>query len=169
VKALVVVIGAMFFGLGASVLARGEIVVGSKAFTEGYILGEVAAQVIEGSPGRPLVQRKLGMGGTGILFEALKKGSIDLYADYTGTVAEAILKNPALKTIEGIRSALRPLGIEASEPLGFDNTYALAVKESFAAAHGLKRVSDLKSWVSTLRAAFSYEFMDRNDRYEGLF
>ena len=113
-------------------LAADSIVVGSKIFTEGYVLGEIAAQTIEASkPGVPVV-RKLGMGSTGILFESLNSGAIDVYSDYTGTLAEAILKNPQLRSVEEIRAALLKMGIVISEPLGFDNTYALAVREDFA-------------------------------------
>ena len=148
--------------------ATGRIVVGSKIFTEGYILGELAAQTIEASkPGVPVV-RKLGMGSTGILFEALNSGAIDVYSDYTGTLAEAILKNPQLKSLPDIRAALARKGIVISEPLGFDNTYALAVREEFAQRNGLRTIGDLARLHATLRAGFSYEFMDRPDGYPGL-
>ncbi len=81
--------------------------VGSKVFTEGYVLGEIAAQTIEAASKVP-VTRKFGMGSTGILFEALKSGAIDVYSDYTGTLAEAILKQPDLKSVEDIQAcALR--------------------------------------------------------------
>ncbi len=74
------------------------IVVGSKIFTEGYVLGEVAAQTIEASAPPVPVVRKLGMGSTGILFQSLSSGAIDVYADYTGTLTEAIIKHPSLKS-----------------------------------------------------------------------
>ena len=79
---------------GTSFAADG-IVIGGKIFTESYILGEMAAQTIESSSHVP-VTRKLGMGSTGILFESLTTGAIDVYADYTGTLTEAIIKNPLL-------------------------------------------------------------------------
>jgi osmoprotectant transport system permease protein len=144
-----------------------DIVVGSKAFTEGYILGEVAAQAMEAASKTP-VTRKLGMGSTGILFEALKSGAIDVYADYTGTLAEAILKRPDLKSIDAIRQALLTMDLVMSDPLGFDDTYALAVKESFAAQHRLHAISDLAGIEAGIRAAFSYEFMDRKDGFQGM-
>src|SRR5271155_32188 len=118
---------------GAAFAADG-IVVGGKIFTEGYVLGEVAAQTIEASSPVP-VTRKLGMGSTGILFEALKSGAIDVYADYSGTLAEAILKRPELKSLEDIRQALSGMGLTISGSLGFNDTYALAVKEEFAEEH----------------------------------
>jgi osmoprotectant transport system permease protein len=147
--------------------AADTIVVGSKAFTEGYILGEVAAQAMEAAS-KTRVTRKLGMGSTGILFEALKSGAIDVYADYTGTLAEAILKRPDLKSIDAIRQALLAMDLVMSDPLGFDDTYALAVKESFAEQHRLHAISDLAGIEAGIRAAFSYEFMDRKDGFQGM-
>src|ERR1700692_1735344 len=111
--------------------AADSIVIGGKIFTEGYILGEMAAQTIESSSHVP-VTRKLGMGSTGILFEGLKSGAIDLYPDYTGTLAEAILKRPELKSLDEIRQALSAMGLHMFGSLGFNDTYALAVKEEFA-------------------------------------
>ncbi|HEY5264387.1 MAG TPA: glycine betaine ABC transporter substrate-binding protein [Steroidobacteraceae bacterium] len=161
---IAVLLGSLFSRVS---FAADTIVVGSKIFTEGYILGEIAAQAIESSSHVP-VNRKLGMGSTGILFEALKKGAIDVYPDYTGTLAEAILKRPDLKSLEEIQEALLKMGLVISAPLGFDDTYALAVKESFAEKHGLRSIGDLAPIESKVRAAFSYEFMDRQDGYRGM-
>jgi len=147
--------------------AADSIVIGSKIFTESYVLGEIAAQAIESSSRVP-VNRKLGMGSTGILFEALKKGAIDVYPDYTGTLAEAILKRPDLKSLEEIQQALLKMDLVISAPLGFNNTYALAVKESFAQKHNLHSIGDLAPIQSGIKAAFSYEFMDRQDGYRGM-
>ncbi|HEY0800381.1 MAG TPA: glycine betaine ABC transporter substrate-binding protein [Steroidobacteraceae bacterium] len=151
----------------AHAVAADGIVVGSKVFTEGYVLGEIAAQAIESVSIVP-VSRKLGMGSTGIVFQALKSGAIDVYSDYTGTLAEAILKRPDLKSIEEIQRALLAMDLVMSAPLGFDDTYALAVKESFAQANDLHTVSDLVKVQASIRAAFSYEFMDRQDGYQGM-
>jgi osmoprotectant transport system permease protein len=150
--------------LPASAFAADAIVVGSKIFTEGYVLGEIAAQTIESSSKVP-VERKLGMGSTGILFEALSSGAIDVYPDYTGTLTEAILKQPELKSIADIQQALLKMNLVISAPLGFDDTYALAVKESFAEKYNLHSISDLKKIQATIKAGFSYEFMDRKDGY----
>ncbi len=118
--------------LAPGAAAADNIVVGSKIFTEGYVLAEIAAQTLEASRPPVPVVRKLGMGSTGILFESLNSGAIDVYPDYTGTLAEAILKTPQLKSVAQIRAALLKMGIVISEPLGFNNTYALAVREDFA-------------------------------------
>ncbi len=102
--------------LSLSAVAADRIVVGSKIFTEGYVLGELAAQTLEASnPGVPVV-RKLGMGSTGVLFESLNSGAIDVYSDYTGTLAAAILKNPQLRAMADVRSALLKTGIVISDP-----------------------------------------------------
>ena len=147
--------------------AADTIVIGGKIFTESYVLGEMAAQSIEAASTVP-VTRKLGMGSTGILFEALKSGAIDVYPDYTGTLAEAILKRPDLKSPDDIRRALAALGLTMSGSLGFNDTYALAVKEEFAQKYHLQTIGDLIPIESKVRAGFSYEFMDRKDGYPGL-
>jgi osmoprotectant transport system permease protein len=154
--------------LGREAHAANTIVVGSKIFTEGYILGEISAQVIEASKPPVPVTRKLGMGSTGIVFESLSSGAIDVYADYTGTLTEALIKNPNLKALDEIQAALAKLNLVMSGPLGFNNTYALAVREDFARRYDLNTISDLLKLNANVRAGFSYEFMDREDGYPGL-
>ena len=161
-------IGLVCAALPCWAAAAGQIVVGSKIFTEGYVLGELAAQTLEAShPDEPVV-RRLGMGSTGILFESLNSGAIDVYPDYTGTLAQALLKDPQLRSVADLHAALLKMGIVISGPLGFDNTYALAVREDFAAREHLRSISDLARLHATLRAGFSYEFMDRQDGYPGM-
>jgi len=142
-------------------------VIGGKIFTESYVLGEIGAQAIEAAT-HGVVTRKLGMGSTGILFEALKSGAIDVYPDYSGTLAEAILKRPDLKSLDDIRAALSAMDLTISGSLGFNDTYALAVKDSYADQHDLHSIGDLIPIEANVRAAFSYEFMDRKDGYPGL-
>lgn len=150
-----------------AVTAEEPIVVGSKIFTESYILGEAAAQIIEGVHGVP-PRRRLGMGSTGMLFESLKNGAIDVYPDYSGTLAETILKRPELRSLDEIRAELAKLGLTMSDSLGFNNTYALAVKEDFAVKNNLTSISDLQRVQDKIRVAFSYEFMDRQDGFAGM-
>ncbi len=76
--------------------------VGSKAFTESFILAEIIARIIEES-GEAEVERRMGLGGTGITHRAVSSGDIDLYPEYTGTLSRAILKDPSLKSVEAIR------------------------------------------------------------------
>lgn len=155
------------FILSNSFASDKAIVIGSKIFTESYILSEIASQTIE-YQSNAHVDRKFGIGNSGMLVEALGSGKIDLYSDYTGTIAETILKNSSVRTLDEIRQALEPLGYTISDSLGFNNTYALAVRESFAKKYNVRKISDLKSISAPIRAAFSYEFMDRKDGYPNL-
>lgn len=141
--------------------------ISSKNFTESYILAELISKQIKDNFPQHTIELNPGMGGTGLLFEALKKGDIDLYPEYTGTIAEAILKNPDLKTINGINKALLHLGLTASKPLGFNNTYAFAVKKETAKKYSLDSISDLNNFPE-LRFGFSYEFLERSDGYYAL-
>lgn len=150
----------------STAIASEPIAVGSKAFTEGYLMGELVSQALELRGYK--VERKLGLGGTGIVFQALKKEDIDLYIEYTGTISEAILKKPELKRLDEIDEALALQGLTISKPLGFSNNYALAVRRKFAEEYGLVKISDLTTVKNNLRAAFSHEFVTRKDGLRGL-
>ena len=162
----------MVFGLlvlhatAGSALADGVIRVGSKSFTESYILAEIAAQVIE-QAGEARVERKLGLGGTGLAYRALASGAIDLYPEYTGTLSYIILKDPSLRTTEAIRARLGASGLTATDSLGFNNTYALAMRADAADRLGLRNIGDLARYP-TLTAAFSSGFLEREDGWPGL-
>jgi osmoprotectant transport system permease protein len=140
--------------------------VGSKSFTESYILGEIVAQVIDGV-GEARAERRFGLGGTGIVYGALANGDIDVYPEYTGTIAQAILKTPAVTSVEPLRAALAPLGLALSGPLGFENTYALAVRRDAAQRLTLRSIGDLAKHPA-LRAAFDPGFLERPDGWPGL-
>src|ERR1700675_4361622 len=162
-----VALGALLLhGSGVSAAQDGIIRVGSKSFTESYILAEIAAQVIE-QTGEARVERRLGLGGTGITYRAIASGAIDLYPEYTGTLARIILKDTALRTPEAIRARLRPSGLTMSEPLGFNNTYALAVRVEMAERLELRTIGDLVHHQE-LTAAFSSGFLEREDGWPGL-
>ncbi|MGR3319299.1 MAG: glycine betaine ABC transporter substrate-binding protein [Candidatus Anammoxibacter sp.] len=165
-KIILITLTTLFFS--SVCLAQTEPVkISSKNFIESYILAEIfAGKIEENSPDQD-VKRKLGMGGTGILFEALKNGDIDFYPEYTGTIAEAILKRPGLKTNHEINRALLPMGLTISKALGFNNTYAFAVKKETAKKYNLKMISDLVDYPD-MRFGFSYEFMNRSDGYYAL-
>jgi osmoprotectant transport system permease protein len=144
----------------------GAVRVGSKSFTESYLLAEIVARLVE-EAGDVGAVRRPGLGGTGIVYRALETGEIDVYPEYTGTISRAILGDPALDTLEAIRQALRRRGIVVSAPLGFDNTYALAVREETARRLALRTISDLTRHP-TLRAAFTSGFLERDDGWRGL-
>ncbi|CAN5498779.1 glycine betaine ABC transporter substrate-binding protein [soil metagenome] len=138
--------------------------VGSKMFTESYVLGEIAKKTLE--DGGFKVEHKQGMGATAILWGALKGGSIDAYPEYTGTVSEEILKRPGLDD-EGLKAALKPLGIGMSPELGFNNTYALVMKREKAEKLGIKTISDLAQHPE-LKAGPTHEFLERKDGWKPL-
>jgi osmoprotectant transport system permease protein len=140
--------------------------VGSKSFTESYVVAEIAAQVLE-TAGQAQVERRVGLGGTGIAYRAVAHGSVDVYPEYTGTISRAILKDPSVDSVETIREALRPLGLTISGPLGFENTYALAVRADVAQRLGLERISDLARHPE-LTGAFTSGFLERDDGWSGL-
>lgn len=156
----------LLHGPGVAAAQDGIIRVGSKSFTESYILAEIAAQVIE-QAGEARVERRLGLGGTGITYRAIASGAIDLYPEYAGTLSRVILKDPALRTPEAIRARLQPSGLTMSEPLGFNNTYALAVRAEMAERLALRSIGDLAQHRG-LTAAFSSGFLEREDGWPGL-
>jgi osmoprotectant transport system permease protein len=137
-----------------------EVVVGSKAFTESVILGEILTGTLRDAGVDARHRRSLG--GTRIVWEALQGGEVDLYVDYTGTIASEILAGNGADTPAAIRNALAAYGVGMSAPLGFDNTYALAMKKEAAERLGIATISDLRARPD-LRFAFSNEFMDRQD------
>ena len=140
--------------------------VGSKSFTESYILAEIVAQVIDAT-GEARAERRLGLGGTGIVYTALASGDIDIYPEYTGTIAQAILKEPSATSPEILRDRLASRGLTLSAPLGFDNTYALALRRDVAERLGVRTISDLARHPQ-LTAAFDPGFLEREDGWPGL-
>jgi osmoprotectant transport system permease protein len=140
--------------------------VGSKSFTESYIVAELVARIID-ETGEARAERRLGLGGTGIVYTALAAGDLDIYPEYTGTIAQAILKEPSVTSVEALRSRLEPRGVTLSAPLGFDNTYALALRRDTAQRLGVRTISELARHP-TLTAAFDPGFLEREDGWPGL-
>ena len=151
--------------LAAAAAQAEPLVVGSKRFTESYILGELIAQSARAAGAE--VEFRPGMGGTAILYEALRTGAIDLYPEYTGTIAREILQGEARASLESLNARLAPLGLAASAPLGFNNTYAIGVRREVAEKRGLRRISDLAG-QRQLRLGFGHEFLGRRDGWPGL-
>ncbi|MFN0160606.1 MAG: glycine betaine ABC transporter substrate-binding protein, partial [Burkholderiales bacterium] len=157
-------LGAALVACAASAAASNALNVGSKRFTESYILGEIVRA--SAAPHANVVHRQ-GLGNTAIVFEALKAGAIDLYPDYTGTITREILKRDAELSVAELDAALAPLGMGVAVPLGFHNGYALAMRGDEASRRGITRLSDLKSHPD-LRLALSHEFLGRADGWPGL-
>ncbi|KQU84473.1 amino acid ABC transporter permease [Variovorax sp. Root318D1] len=155
--------------LGAAASAQpgeGTLRVGSKRFTESYILAELLAQTAAPHTASPPVVRQ-GLGNTAIVYEALRSGAIDLYAEYTGTIALEILKGSPAETREAMNAALAPLGLGVAIPLGFNDGYALAVRAADAERLGLRTLSDLAKHPE-LKLGLSNEFIGRADGWKGL-
>ena len=138
--------------------------VGSKRFTESYVLGEILTRTA-GDAG-PAVHRQ-GLGNTAIVFEALKSGSIDVYPEYLGTIDQEILHHARPASLADISRELARFGLGAAVPLGFDNSYALAMREADAARLGIRTLSDLAAHPE-LRPGLSHEFLGRADGWPGL-
>ena len=142
------------------------ITIGTKNFNESYLLGEIMAQLLEVEGFE--VERRFGLGGTLVCYEALLSGEIDIYVEYTGTLAQVILKHgnstPEISDLNGILAAkgLRVLG-----SFGFNNTYAIAIKEALATKLKIDNISQLRGQPN-LRMAFSLEFLNREDGWPGL-
>jgi osmoprotectant transport system permease protein len=147
------------------------VVVGSKDFTEQVILGELLAQVIESKAGIP-VERKFEL-STDILHNAMVSGQIDVYPEYTGTAFTAILKHKPVSDSRQVYDAVKQeyesrFGIEWLEPLGFNSTFAILIRNSDAERLNLETISDAVPYAPKWRAAFGPDFTKRQDGYPGL-
>ena len=129
--------------------------VGSKTFTESYVLAEIMAQLLEINGYK--VDRRFGFAGTLISFQALRNGEIDVYPEYTGTINEVILESQRTLSLAELSAALVPIELDLLSPLGFNNTYALTVKKSLAERLQLEKISDLTQYPM-LRFGLSHEF-----------
>jgi osmoprotectant transport system permease protein len=140
--------------------------IGSKRFTESYVLGEILAATVNAAlPGQAL--HRQGLGNTAIVLEALKAGSIDVYPEYLGTIEREILDHKEAVPIEQTRRELARQGLGVGVPLGFNNSYALAMRAGDAERLGIARLSDLAQHP-TLRMGLSHEFLGRADGWPGL-
>jgi osmoprotectant transport system permease protein len=152
--------------------AEDTIVIGSKNFTEQVILGEIMAQLIE-SKTNLTVKRKFFLGGSHFTFVALKNGDIDIYPEYTGTGLMSVLKHKPLSDSQRVYDIVKKefknrYQIDWLKPFGFNNTYALAVRQKdkrVGAATGLSEISDL---APKLVFGAPHEFLDRPDGFKGL-
>jgi osmoprotectant transport system permease protein len=141
------------------------VVVASKNFSESYLLAEIVSQLLEADGYE--VERRFGLGGTLVCFEALVNEEIDVYIEYTGTVGQAILKQSGSLSISELNKSLAEQNLELLDSLGFNNTYAMAIKQSLAQSLGISTVSELVEHPD-LELAFSLEFLNREDGWPGL-
>lgn len=168
-KYLKLFLAVVFLTVAASAAPTGaseSIAVGSKRFTESYILGEIITQSMDRS-GEVRAQHKQGLGNTAIVFSALKSGAIQVYPEYTGTIAFELLGMKQVPSLAELNAVLAAQGLAAGVPLGFSNTYALAMTESRAAELGIAKISDLLRHPE-LRFGLSQEFLNRKDGWPAL-
>jgi osmoprotectant transport system permease protein len=147
-------------------LAQPVVHIGSKRFTESYILAEIMARTV-GAAGEARALHQPGLGNTAILFSALKSGAIHAYPEYTGTIAFELLGLQQVPDLAGLNRLLAPHGLAAGVPFGFGNSYALAMRAARATDLGIARLSDLARHPG-LRLALSQEFLNRRDGWPAL-
>ena len=167
-RLLLAVAASMALHANAGAAATKEVRVGSKRFTESYVLGEIVRRTLEDHGVTAI--HKAGLGNTGILVAALEAGDIDVYPEYTGTIVREILKRDGNPSIDALNTALAAKNLKIAIPLGFSNTYALAMREDEAAARHITRISDLADAARTrdLRLGLSNEFLARGDGWPAL-
>jgi osmoprotectant transport system permease protein len=151
--------------LFALLLAMPTVTVGSKSFGESVILGDIVADVARAAGAQ--VEHRRALGGTRLVWDALQKRAIDIYPEYTGTLVEELLAGQGRADDEWLARTLEARGLALSRPLGFNDTYAIAVRPEVARRLGLERISDLRAHPD-LRFGFSSEFMNRRDGWPGL-
>ncbi len=149
-----------------------HVVVGSKFFTEQVVLAELLAQHIEASAGIR-VERRSNLGSTQICHQALRAGDLDLYVEYTGTALTAVLgekpSGDSAAVYQRVRQAYRErFGLEVTEPLGFENTFAMVIRGEEARQNHLRAISDIIPLAPRWRAGVGYEFLERPDGFRGL-
>jgi osmoprotectant transport system permease protein len=150
--------------LAGSIFAD-PVIVGSKKFTESYVLGEIATRALDNAG--IIAAHRQGMGGTIIVWQALRGGQVDVYPEYTGTIAEEILKDRQLRSPEAMRDALSKFGVGMTASLGFNNTYALVMRRAAAEKLALRKISDLRNHPE-LKIGLTHEFLDRRDGWQPL-
>src|SRR6201997_4327934 len=149
-----------------------KIAVGSKFFTEQVVLAELLAQHIEARTGIP-VERKTNLGGTLLVQKAMLAGELDLYVEYTGTALTAVLnetpQGDSKSAYERVKKEYAErFGLEVTEPLGFENTFAMVVRGEDAKKYNLQKLSDITALAPKWRAGVGYEFLERPDGFNGL-
>lgn len=155
----------------ASVLQSpdGPVVVASKPFAESFLMAEIFAQLLEARGYS--VDRVHGLGGTEMVFQAVLRGEVDVYPEYTGTALVVLLGEEPLPTraatLRRVGEGLRDYGVRLLPPLGFNNTYAISVRPGMADSLALVNISDLAR-LADLAAGVSPDFVERADGLPGL-
>jgi osmoprotectant transport system substrate-binding protein len=151
---------------------QSKITIGSKFFTEQVVLAELLAQHIEARTGIPVI-RKTNLGGTLLVHKALLAGELDLYVEYTGTALTTVLNESPSRDSNAVYRRVKQLyserfHLEVTEPLGFENTFAMVIRGGDAQKFHLQKISDLAPIAPKWRAGVGYEFLERPDGFPGL-
>src|SRR5467141_4051225 len=151
---------------------QSKIIIGSKFFTEQVILAELIAQRIEARTGIP-VERKTNLGGTLLVQKAMLAGELDLYVEYTGTALTAVLNETPQGDSKSVYERVKKeyaerFGLAVTEPLGFENTFAMVIRSEDAKRFNLQKLSDIAALAPKWRAGVGYEFLERPDGFSGL-
>lgn len=158
------------WGCGDRERADGPVKVGSKNFTESVILGELLAQTLERAGCE--VDRSLNMGGTFVADRAMRTGSLDAYVEYSGTALTAILDHEPISDRDALRQLVRSEyeeeGLVWGPELGFENTFAMIVRQASAEEYDLRTIADLGRVEDFFQPGFGYEFVERQDGWQGL-
>ncbi|HYG67249.1 MAG TPA: glycine betaine ABC transporter substrate-binding protein [Anaeromyxobacteraceae bacterium] len=152
-------------GGGEGGARRPRVTIGSKAFTESIVLGELAAGLAASTGAE--VEHRRALGGTRVVWEALLRGDVDLYPEYTGTLARELLAAERIAGESELRAALADRGLAMTGSLGFEDTYALGMRRADAERLGIRAISDLLAHPG-LRFGFTNEFVDRADGWPAL-
>jgi osmoprotectant transport system substrate-binding protein len=149
-----------------------RIVVGSKNFTESFILGELIAQQIETHTNLS-VERRFYLAGTYICHQEILAGRIDIYPEYTGTALTVILKQPTGRDAMGVYQRVKTeyehrFGLTLGPPFGFNNTFAMEIRGEDARRLNIHTLSQAAAFAPQWHAGFGYEFLERPDGYRGL-
>ena len=167
---LVMTLTAVSFLTGCS--SDNTVIVGSKDFSENIVVGEMFAQLIEAKTDLK-VDRKLNMGGTFVCFEALKNGDVDVYPEYTGTALTAQLNMDVINDPDEAYRVVsdefdKQFDIKWLEPMGFNNTYALAITDEAYQKYGVETCSDLAEVSNELVFGSDHEFFNRQDGFDAV-
>jgi len=162
----------LVFALSCAPSHSNRVVVGSKNFTESFILGELIAQQIEHHSNLK-VERRFYLAGTYICQQAILSGRIDIYPEYTGTALTAVLKERASGNRKDVYQRVkgeyqRRFGLTLGPEFGFNDTFAMEIRGEDGRRLGLKTLSEAAAYTPRWRAGFGYEFMERPDGYQGL-
>ncbi|MEQ1352983.1 MAG: glycine betaine ABC transporter substrate-binding protein, partial [Candidatus Acidiferrum sp.] len=148
-----------------------QIVIGSKFFTEQVVLAELLAQHIEARTGIH-VERKTNLGGTLLVHKAMQAGKVDLYVEYTGTALNAVLNESPTGDSAAVYQRVKQLyaqrfNFAVTEPLGFENTFAMVIRGDDAQRLHLQRTSDIVPFAPKWRVGVGFEFLERSDGFKG--